>query len=353
MKIVLFSIILSLFSGIGFGNIVVVDKMVHDWGDVTVKDGALECDFSIENTSDRPQRIINVVKSCGCTRVDWPKEAFESGESVRLHVVYANDEGPHSFDKSISVYFEGVKGPLVLRVRGDVFKEKQPIEKSYPVHFEGIGLKKGEVKIGNLSQGEQKSTDFTVANVTEGEVELAWTEVNPLLSIYPQRLSLKAGETARVSVSVKSSRSLWGKNEYLATPVVNSKKSQRAISFWATTKENFDSWSEDRKAKAAKAVLEAVVESVPRERGQEMEVRYLLKNEGKSSLEIYKVEYDYREVESDVTTGSIDPGEERELAFKVKTENFEKDSDNIILVVFYTNDPLHPLLHLYIDAIIL
>lgn len=353
MKTLLLGIILSLLSGIGFENIVVVDKMVHDWGDVTVKDGSLECDFSIENVSGKPQRILNVVKTCGCTSVDWPRDSFGSGESAKIHVVYSNDEGPQVFDKSISVYFEGVKKPLILRIRGEVFRNKPALAESYPVHFEGIGLKKGEVKIGNLSQGEQKSTDFTVANVSGEELELAWTDVDPLLSIYPQRLSIKAGETARVSVSVKASRKLWGKNIYLATPLVNSKKAGEAIKFLATTKENFDSWSEERKANSGRAVLETLAESVPTQKGEPMEVSYLLRNEGKSSLEIYKVEYDRREVESSVAAGSIGPGEAWELAFKVKTENFEKDSDNTILVTFYTDDPLHPLLHLYIDAIIL
>ena len=353
MKTLLFHIILSLLTFFGFADIVSVDKMVHDWGDVTVKDGALECDFTIVNTSDRPQKILNVVKSCGCTSVYWPKEAFSSGESVRIHVVYSNDEGPHSFDKSISVYFEGVKGPLVLRIRGDVFKEKIAIEKSYPVHYEGIGLKKGLIKIGNLSQGEQKSTDFTVANVSGEDLSLSWKDVDAHLSIYPSEISIKAGQTARLSVSVRADRKLWGKNFYHARPVVCGRAAEDVLSFWAVSKENFDSWSEEQMAAAPKAALESLVESSPCLQGESMEVRYLLTNKGKSPLEIYKVEYDQKALESSVGVGKLEAGEERELAFRVKTENFEKDSDNTILVTFYTNDPNHPLLHLYIDAIIL
>ena len=52
-----------------FGGIVSVDKTVHDWGDVTVKDGPLSCSFTVTNISNEPVMIRTVASSCGCTGV--------------------------------------------------------------------------------------------------------------------------------------------------------------------------------------------------------------------------------------------------------------------------------------------
>lgn len=99
-------------------GVVRFDKTIHDFGDVTLGQGALNCAFTATNISDKPIVIYNVVSSCGCTGVKWTREPVLPGKSGKISATYSNDEGPYPFDKTLTVYISNVKKPVVLRLRG-------------------------------------------------------------------------------------------------------------------------------------------------------------------------------------------------------------------------------------------
>lgn len=353
MKSGLLSIILAFVLGTDFGGIVNIDKTVHDWGDVTVSDGPLSCTFTLENISSKPVTVTKVVKTCGCTSVTWPKESFAPGEKAQISAVYSNDEGAFSFDKTLNVYFEGVNRPLILHLRGDVHEKKLPLWQTYPIHFEGLGLKSGTVGVGNVLQGEQVGTEFTVANVGNSPIVLEWADMPVQLGITPRKQTIEAGATARVVVSVQSDRALWGLNEYRATPVVNGHKSEKDVVFRAVTRENFARWSAKQLEDAPVASQHALNEVESVHRGEKLVADFELKNTGRSLLRIYKMDYDSTQVEVLKSVGSVQPGGAEVFSFRVKTEDFASDSDALCVVTLYTNDPKHPIVSFYIEAIIL
>ena len=130
-----------------FSGVLRIDRTVQDWGDVTVKDGPLSCSFEVENVSEKDICISSVVSSCGCTGVKWTREPLHPGEKGSIVATYSNDEGPMQFDKTLAVYVEGIRKPLVLHLRGIVHKKKLPLSETYPVHFGNLGLRKAEIKI--------------------------------------------------------------------------------------------------------------------------------------------------------------------------------------------------------------
>ncbi len=353
MKTLLLLTLLSVFYGTPFAGIVSVDKMVHDWGDVTVSDGALNCTFTIKNISGQSQKILSVNKTCGCTKVSWTKEAIEPQGYGYIYVTYANDDGAFAFDKTLNVYFDGVKKPLILHIKGDVHEKKLPVSETYPLHFEGIGIKKNNIKVGNVLQGESVSTEFMVANVSDKEATLSWTGVSKFLHISPDKIHLKPGETASVHATVDASRTLWGKNFYFARPVVNGKTASGEVNFYAVTRENFASWTTEQLQNAPAADYETIQETTPAAKGEKMEARFEVSNSGRAQLVIYKTEYDSAQLSCTKKAEKIDAGQKAEFHFEVKTEAFEKDSDNYSVATLYTNDPQHPMLHLYIPIIVL
>ena len=353
MKNLLSIALILLFSGTPFAGIVSVDKTVHDWGDVTVSDGPLDCTFTVKNISGKPQTIKSVTKTCGCTKVSWTTGPIAPGATGTVKATYSNEDGPYPFDKTLNVFFEGVKKPLVLHIRGDVHKVKLPLSETYPLHYEGIGLKKNNIKIGNLLQGESAGTELTVANVTDGRIRLAWKNLSPFLTITPATTVIEAGQTASVHVSVEASRTLWGKNTYTATPVVNGKSAAEKVEFYAVTRENFASWSREQIDAAPVADSRMTLDPGSKVKGEKMEAAFEVSNSGKSPLLIYKVDFDSTQLKCTRSAGSIAPGSQAEFRFEVLTEAFEKDSDNYAVATLYTNDPSHPMVHLYIQIIIL
>ena len=114
-------ILLSLL--LAAGPAVTFDKTVHDFGTVTVKDGALACTFTLTNSGDEDIYIQAVVSSCGCTGVQWTKTKIEPGSTGTIEATYSNDEGPYPFDKTLTVYTTAAKKPIVLHLRGTVKKK--------------------------------------------------------------------------------------------------------------------------------------------------------------------------------------------------------------------------------------
>lgn len=101
----------------------VFDKTVHDFGKVTMQDGALSCTFSVTNTGDEDLFIQTVMSSCGCTDVKWTRTAIGPGKTGTVEATYSNDEGPYPFDKTLTVYTTVSKKPTVLHLRGVVRKK--------------------------------------------------------------------------------------------------------------------------------------------------------------------------------------------------------------------------------------
>lgn len=99
------------------------DRTVHDFGEVSVKDGPLSCVFTLSNDGEEDVSILAVVPSCGCTDVQWTREKIPSGGKGTVSVTYANDDGPYPFDKTLTVYLSDVRKPVILHIRGVVKKQ--------------------------------------------------------------------------------------------------------------------------------------------------------------------------------------------------------------------------------------
>lgn len=343
-----FGIILFIFAGI-----VNVDKTVHDWGDVTVNDGALSCTFTVENVSEKPQTITMVTKTCGCTKVSWPLEPLAPGEKGEIKAVFDNDQGPYPFDKTLNVYFEGVKKPMILHLRGDVHSKELPVEESYPVHLDGLGLKKQKMRVGNMDQGEQISTEFRVANLTSEPMELSWAEIGVQLKLSPKTQTIAPGQVAGITAVISSNRTLWGNNIYEAYPIINGKRSNDALLFSATTRENFSGWTPEQLANAPVAVQRTIQEPEAGLAGDVLEAGFEIANKGKSTLHIYKMDYKRGELEVLESAESIPAGKSARFRFRLDTSKTDGSFDDEFVVTLYTDDPEHSIVNFYINAFIL
>lgn len=94
------------------------DRTVHDFGEVLLKDGPQSCVFTLLNEGGDPVNILAVIPSCGCTDVKWTRESIPAGGKGTVSVIYANDDGPYPFDKTLTVYLSDIKKPVILHIRG-------------------------------------------------------------------------------------------------------------------------------------------------------------------------------------------------------------------------------------------
>lgn len=329
-------------------GVVRIDRTIWDFGDVTVGQGPLSCTFKVTNISDSPAVIYNVVSSCGCTDVKWTREPLRPGASGTIDATYSNDEGPYPFDKNLTVYISGVKKPVILRLRGTAHSRKMPLSELYPVRRGFLGLKSDDIKLGNLSQGSQRSDAVKVANLGQSPLNVQFSDVTEGMKISVSPNPVPAGQTATMSFIVTADRSKWGKNYYYATPVLNGRK-YSPVGIWAFTKEDFSGWTDEQVADGPKPMLEtSSFDFGKKHRGDKFTATFKVRNLGGSSLKIYKADPELPAVTPEAFQDTPS-GKEGILRFKVDSSTLPAGEVSI-LVILTTNSPLRPIVNIHITG---
>ena len=104
------------------------DKLTHDFGTFSEKNGKVTCTFTYTNIGEQPLMVNRAVAACGCTVPEFTKTPVQPGETGEIKVTY-NGEGkwPGHFKKLITVYSNGAVEITRLYISGDMTaaEEKQ------------------------------------------------------------------------------------------------------------------------------------------------------------------------------------------------------------------------------------
>ncbi|WP_223225858.1 MULTISPECIES: DUF1573 domain-containing protein [Bacteroides] len=96
---------------------IMVDKRSMDWGAFNWKKQKF-CEFRLTNIGQDLLVVDNVITSCGCTTVEYPKAPVQPRGNLILKVKYVA-EHPEYFSKTITVYFNGKDSPIQLKISGN------------------------------------------------------------------------------------------------------------------------------------------------------------------------------------------------------------------------------------------
>lgn len=363
-----------------FEGTVRMDKTVHDFGDIMVSDGPVTATFTATNVSDKALLIYNVVSSCGCTSVEWTRKPVAPGQSGTIKATFKNDEKGYPFDKSLTVYFSGLKRPVILRLRGVSHDRKFTLDELYTTRFGNLGFKKVDIKGGNLSQGQQKSGDILVANLGGKPLSLSFSDVSQGLSLKVSPNPVPAGATAKVSYTVTADRKHWGKNYYYATPVVDGRSykavvkpsaesdpvaagteaviadpnpelgaGKSRIGIYTYTKENFSNLTEKERRDGSNPMADESTFSFGKVKaGERVDCSFSFTNKGKSVLRIYKVDSESSHVKAQPFS-DLPAGGSADLKVTFDTKGFPA-GECLIVLTLTTNSPLRPIVNLYLTG---
>ncbi len=339
---------------INLGNGIVIDKNVHNFGDILMSDGAVSCVFTVTNGSKKPIVIYNVVTSCGCTEAKWTRNPIRPGEKGKITVTYTNDEGAYSFSKSVTAYVSEVKRPVVLRIKGNTHEKQYSLEELYPLSFGPLALEKNSIRCGNMSQGQMRSNSEMVANLSDRPIRISFENVSDHLEVKVQPNPIPARSTARLHFCITSSPELWGNNEYHATVKVNDKvrsgsNGDRDLIFTAFTIEDFSNAT--RKDLAEAPLPEVEMSSYDFgviKKGQPIRASFILSNQGGRPLIFHKVDSDIDGM-SHNEVPDLKPGQEFLLKLEFDTCCVPQ-GDYLALVTLTTNSPSRPYVNLFVTG---
>ena len=326
----------------------VFDKLVHDFGDVSMDDGPLTCTFTVTNNGTEPLVLFEVVSSCGCTDVTWTREPLQPGKSGTISATFKNEDGPFPFDKTLTVYISGQRKPVILRLRGTVHEKKKSLSELYGAQKLGdFGLKARDYKAGVLKQGLTVSDTAPVANLGKKPLKVEFTEVSEHLKLNISPNPIPAGSTATLIFTIEAAPGLYGKHTYTAVPVLNGRKASAPISVWSTTRENFDKWTDEERNNGAIPVFEnstanfGIVKA-----GDPVEVTFNCSNRGKSTFHIYQADPEDPALKVLEMT-DCEPGGKGLVRVSLNTSAVEK-GEAVIMLTLTTNSPLRPVVNLFV-----
>ena len=326
----------------------VFDKLVHDFGDVSIEDGPLSCTFTVTNNGSEPLVLFEVVSSCGCTDVTWTREPLQPGKSGTISATFKNEDGPFPFDKTLTVYISGQRKPVILRLRGTVHEKKKSLSELYGAQKLGdFGLKARDYKAGVLKQGLTVSETASVANLGKKPLQVEFTEVSEHLKLKVTPNPIPAGSIATLVFTIEAAPGLYGKQTYSAVPVLNGRKASAPISVWSTTRENFDKWTEQERNDGAIPVFEnstanfGIVKA-----GDPVEITFNCSNRGNSVFHVYQADPEVLSLKVLEVT-DCEPGGKGLVRVSLNTSAVEK-GEVVIMLSLTTNSPLRPVVNLFV-----
>ena len=342
----------STEDGVQVVEVVEFDKTVHDFGDISIDDGAQTCVFTVKNVGKEPIAIYEVVTSCGCTDAQWTREPIQPGKTGTITGTYKNEDGPVPFDKTLTVYIAGVGKPVILRMRGLVHEKKKPLSELFgAVKLGSMGLKSLNYKVSNVLQGESSSDEVKIANLGKQPMKVAFTDVSPNLTVEVVPATVPAGETAALRFSVKADPERWGKHVYSATPVINGAKASKPITVTALTRGNFASWTPEQRKNAAQCIFdESTVSFGTVKAGQKISAEFTYTNKGKSNLAFYSMDADSEGFNATLP-GETAPQKKGAIPVKLDTSKLPK-GETVVMLTLTTNCPARPLINLFLVGLI-
>lgn len=323
-------------------------KKVHNFGKISINDGEQHCTFEFRNTSDKPVVINNIISSCGCTTPIWPKKPIMPGESGKVEVTYLNDQGPYPFDKVLTVYTSASKKPIILRITGLAYENERSLKEMFPASIGQLGLKKEIIRGGQIAQGNTKSGNFQVANISNKSVKVTFANVSPGLGLSIEPQTIPAGEIANVEYTIDTkAKENWGATTYSADVLCNGVKAPQKLKVECMIIDNFSTLTKEQKAKGS--MLLAVNSSYnfgTIAKGKGVTATFQLRNTGQSPLVLHKT--DAPENVKVTTPTTIQAGEKFTLTATIDTSSCSEEE--VLTITLITNSPNRPLVNLFVTG---
>ncbi len=229
-------------------DVVSFDSLVYDFGSQPRSVESLTHDFVFTNVSSRPVKVSYAVATCSCTKVSWSTEYVAPGQTGYVRALYNKELNSESFEKFISVFFDGLSKPFVLRISGSFHETEDALSKDFPVRLGPLGLSASPLNLGEVYAGDSESGYFWVANLSDEAASIEFRNLSDSLSIQPSGLRIEPQSRERFRYRVGVDTLSWGRRSYSAQPCISGKVFED-ISFVLTATQSFSHLS--RKEKVA------------------------------------------------------------------------------------------------------
>lgn len=175
---------------------IVFSELEWDFGTLEEEAGLQSHRFAFRNEGDRPEVILEVAATCGCTKPHFERRPVMPGAESAIEVRFQPLGQRGKIDRTLTVYGDRQQVIARLRVRGEVVPRPLTLEERFPVEVGcGIRLSNNHLSFGKVEHGAYAPVELRVVNAA---AEVRTLHFEPQLSSgrlvldYPERL--QAGE---------------------------------------------------------------------------------------------------------------------------------------------------------------
>ncbi len=317
--------------------------LTHDFGTIKEEDGVVTYDFKFRNTGDQPLIIQRVVSSCGCTTPTWSKEPIPPGGEGMIRVAYNPRNRPNAFHKSVTIYTNAQKNPVVLRITGKVIPRPKTVRDLYPYEINGLRLKTNHLAFTRMFKDQKKTIKDEVINTTDKDMTVEFTRVPAFLEIHMEPEVLKPKQKGVIIATYDASKKNdWGfvvDRVWVKVNGVQSSNARLAVS--ANIQEDFSKMTPEEKANAPHiSFKEKVYDFGKAPQRSTVEHDFVFTNTGKSDLLIHKVKASCGCTAVSPKEKVIKPGQSSSIKAIFHTGAYKGRQSKSITVI--TNDPSSP-----------
>lgn len=317
---------------------------VVDCGQVVFRK-PVTAEFVLKNDGLKPLVINNVLKSCGCTEVDYPKTSIAAGESFVIKAVYdAKQMG--SFTKQVCLYTNADEEPFILSMRGKVVGSVVDFAGSYDEMLGVIKSDAQEVEFDDVNRGDRPVQRIHIFNPTDELLEPVVMHLPPYLHAFVSPSKVAPRHSAEISFVLDSKKlrdlGLNQTSVYLGERPGDKIAPEKEIVVSAVLLPGFENMTPAKKVLAPKIEMSATDLNLGRFNGKKkLKGEILITNKGKSELDIRSMQMFTMGLQVNLKKSKIQPGETVKMKVTAVAADLKKSRVRHPRILMITNDPDH------------
>ena len=302
-------------------------------------------EFVLKNDGRKPLVINNVLKSCGCTEVDYPKTSIAAGESFVIKAVYdAKQMG--TFTKQVCLYTNADEEPFILSMRGKVVGSVVDFAGSYDEMLGVIKSDAQEVEFDDVNRGDRPVQRIHIFNPTDELLEPVVMHLPSYLHAFVSPSKVAPRHSAEISFVLDSKKlrdlGLNQTSVYLGERPGDRIAPEKEIVVSAVLLPGFENMTPAKKVLAPKIEMSATDLNLGRFNGKKkLKGEILITNKGKSELDIRSMQMFTMGLQVNLKKSKIQPGETVKMKVTAVAADLKKSRVRHPRILMITNDPDH------------
>ena len=300
-------------------------------------------EFVMKNEGNKPLVIHNMLKSCGCTEVEYPKKSIAAGESFVVKAVYdAKQMG--TFNKQVCLYTNATDEPFILSMRGRVVSNVVDFAGPYNEMLGEIKSDVQEVEFDDVNRGDRPVQRIHIFNPTDQMMEPVVMHLPNYLQaqVSPSKVAPRHSAVVTLVLDSKKLRDLGLKQTsiYLGERPGDKIAPEKEIVVSSVLLPAFDNMTAAKKAMAPKAELSTTnLDLGSFGNRKKLKGEVLITNKGKSKLEIRSMQMFTMGLQVQLKKSKIEPGETVKMKVTVVKPDLKKSRAKNPRILMITNDP--------------